>query len=115
MALPSLSNEQRAAALELASAARKERAEFKKKLASGELKAVEGFDTVVEGDSKTLRKLHVADFLKALPGIGKSKAAAIMEESGIAPSRRLSGLGDRQAAAIRGVCQKVDGRDKRSA
>jgi len=110
MALPSLSNEQRVAALELAGAARKERAEFKRKLASGELKAVEGFDAVVGGDSKTLRKLRVNDFLKALPGIGKSKAAAIMEESGIAPSRRLSGLGQRQVSAIRQVCEKVDQR-----
>ena len=38
--------------------------------------------------------------LVALPGLGKVKAARVMEDLGIAENRRLRGLGTRQKAAL---------------
>ena len=81
MALPQLTDEQRAAALEKAAAARRSRAELK------------------ESD-EALAKLKVSALLEALPGVGKVRAAALMEQFEIAPSRRVRGLGERQRAAL---------------
>ena len=36
-----------------------------------------------------------------MPGVGKVRAAGIMDELGISPSRRVRGLGANQAAALR--------------
>jgi len=38
--------------------------------------------------------------LESLPGYGKTKAAALLVDVGIAPSRRLRGLGPKQQAAL---------------
>jgi ribosomal protein S13 len=38
--------------------------------------------------------------LEALPGVGKVKARATMEEIGIAETRRVRGLGPHQAQAL---------------
>jgi ribosomal protein S13 len=38
--------------------------------------------------------------LESLPGVGKVKARRIMEEIGIADSRRVRGLGPQQRAAL---------------
>ena len=38
--------------------------------------------------------------IESLPGVGKVKARRMMEEIGIAESRRLRGLGDQQRAAL---------------
>ena len=40
------------------------------------------------------------NLLEAMPGVGKVRAAQIMERLEIAPSRRLRGLGDRQRKAL---------------
>lgn len=45
-------------------------------------------------------KLRVVDMLSALPRIGPVRAAAIMSQVGIASSRRMRGLGDRQREAL---------------
>ena len=74
MALPQLTDEQRAAALEKAAAARRARAELKDRLKRG------------------------GTNLK--PKVGKVKAQEIMTELEIAPTRRLRGLGDRQRKAL---------------
>ena len=44
--------------------------------------------------------MRVAELLEALPGIGKVRAAAIMEQLGIAASRRVRGLGIHQRRAL---------------
>ena len=38
--------------------------------------------------------------LESLPGVGKVKARRLMEDIGIAESRRLRGLGDQQRASL---------------
>ncbi len=98
MALPPLTPEQRAAALEKAAAARQARAEVKNRL-----KYSQGSLAEVLEQSKTddvLGKLRVSALLESLPGIGKIKARAIMAEIGISETLRLRGLGPHQAQAL---------------
>ena len=45
-------------------------------------------------------KTKVLAVLESLPGVGKVKARRLMENIGIAESRRLRGLGDQQRAAL---------------
>ena len=45
-------------------------------------------------------KLKVVSLLESLPGVGKVKARAIMEEIGIAETRRVRGLGPHQSQAL---------------
>ncbi len=98
MALPPLTPDQRAAALEKAAKARKERAEVKNNLKRGAttLPAV-----LKQGQSDdTVGKMKVSALLEAMPGVGKVRARQIMERLGIAESRRVRGLGANQRAAL---------------
>jgi transposase len=98
VALPQLTDEQRAAALEKAAAARRARAELKDRLKRGGTNL-----TQVLKDAETnevLGKMKVSALLEALPKVGKVKAQEIMTELEIAPTRRLRGLGDRQRKAL---------------
>ena len=82
MALPPLTPDQRAAALEKAARARKERAEVKARLKKAELTLSQ-----VLKDGQTddiLGKMKVSALLEAVPGIGKVRARQIMERLGIA-------------------------------
>ena len=98
MALPPLTPDQRAAALEKAARARKERAEIKSRLKKNELKLS---DVLKEGQTDdVLGKMKVSALLEAVPGIGKVRARQIMERLGIAESRRVRGLGANQRAAL---------------
>ncbi|MGH3662571.1 MAG: integration host factor, actinobacterial type [Micromonosporaceae bacterium] len=94
MPLPSLSPEQRAAALEKAAAARKARAELKEQLKQGETTLAEVLAR--SNNEEVIGKLKVASVLEALPGIGKVRAGQIMDRLQIADSRRLRGLGEHQ-------------------
>jgi hypothetical protein len=98
VALPPLSDEQRAAALEKAAAARRARAEVKNRLkySQGSLG-----DVIREGQQdEIVGKMKVSALLEALPGVGKVRARQIMEEIGISESRRVRGLGSNQIAAL---------------
>ncbi len=98
VALPQLTEEQRTAALEKAAAARKSRAELKDRLKRGGTTLTEVLNQSDSDD--VLGKMKVSALLEAMPGVGKVRAAQIMEEHEIAPSRRLRGLGDRQRKAL---------------
>ncbi|NUS73642.1 MAG: integration host factor [Corynebacteriales bacterium] len=98
MALPSLSPEQRAAALEKAAAARKERAAIKDKLKHGEMSLADLLDAADKDD--IVGKMKVSAVLESLPGIGKVRAAQTMEKLKIADSRRVRGLGENQRRAL---------------
>ncbi len=91
---PSLSADQRQAALEKAGLARRTRAELKEKLKMGSLTLSE---LLQQADSdEVVGKMKVLAVLESLPGLGKVKARRIMEEIGISETRRLQGLGDQQ-------------------
>ena len=98
MALPPLTPEQRAAALQKAAQARRERAEVKNRLkyAQGDLREV-----INEGKSNdVIGKMRVTALLESMPGVGRVKARALMEDIGISESRRVRGLGQNQVAAL---------------
>lgn len=98
MALPTLTPEQRSAALEKAAEARKARAEIKTKLKDGDMTLSQVLE---DGQSDDIvGKMKVSAVLEALPGVGKVKAAQTMEELGISDTRRVRGLGTNQVAAL---------------
>ncbi len=98
MALPSLTPEQRAAALEKAAAARKARAELKVRLKSSGTSLDE---VLADGASdEVVGKMKVVAVLEAMPGVGKVRAQRIMERLEISPSRRVRGLGAKQREAL---------------
>jgi hypothetical protein len=95
---PSLTPEQRQAALAKAAQARRVRAEVKEKLKMGALSLKELFD---QGDrDDILAKLKVVSVLESMPGVGKVRARRLMEELDISESRRLRGLGRNQREAL---------------
>ena len=95
---PSLSPEQRAAALEKAAAARRARAELKERLKMGSITLAE---VLKQGESDDLvGKTKVLAVLESLPGVGKVKARRTMDEIGIAETRRVRGLGSQQREAL---------------
>lgn len=98
MPLPSLTPEQRAAALEKAAAARRERAEVKNRLKHSGASLAE---VVREGQKNdVVGKMKVAALLESMPGVGKVRARQIMKRLNIAESRRVRGLGANQVAAL---------------
>lgn len=98
MALPPLTPEQRAAALEKAAVARRERAAVKNRLkySQGSLAEV----ITLGKDDDVIGKMKVSALLESMPGVGRVRARQIMEEIGISESRRVRGLGTNQAAAL---------------
>jgi len=99
MALPpALSPEQRAAALEKAAIARRERAELKEKLKMGTLNLPELLN--IADKDEIVGKMKVLAVLESLPGVGKVKARRTMEEIGISETRRVRGLGDQQRSKL---------------
>ena len=98
VALPELTEEQRAAALQKAAAARRARAELKDRLKRGGTTLA---DVLKDADTNdVLGKMKVSALLESLPGVGKVRAQQIMERLEIASSRRLRGLGERQRKAL---------------
>jgi hypothetical protein len=98
VALPPLTPEQRAAALEKAATARRERAAVKNRLkyAQGSLAEV-----IADGkDNDVVGKMKVSALLESMPGVGRVRARQIMEEIGISESRRVRGLGQNQISAL---------------
>lgn len=95
---PVLTEEQRKAALEKAAEARRVRADLKDRLKMGSITLTEVLDQATEDE--IVGKTKVLAVLESLPGVGKVKARRLMEEIGIAESRRLRGLGDQQRAAL---------------
>lgn len=98
MVLRPLSASERADALNKAAAARAARAVAKESLKNGERSAADIISAAAGDDA--LARMRVAELLEALPGIGKVRAAAIMDQLGIAASRRVRGLGVHQRQAL---------------
>ena len=97
MALPVMTPQQRAAALEKAARVRTERAEAKAKLAKGTI----SFGDVLADETGPLWPVKVEAVLRAVPGIGKVRAAELMEKAGVAEDRRIRGLGANQRTKLK--------------
>ncbi|MBI3689007.1 MAG: 30S ribosomal protein S13 [Actinobacteria bacterium] len=107
MALPPLTPEQRAAALEKAAVARKARAELKERLKRNGTSLAE---VLAAGETDDIvGKMRVSAVLEALPGVGKVRAAKIMERLDISPTRRVRGLGAKQRSALTHEFKAGDG------
>jgi len=98
VALPPLTPEQRSANLEKAAAARRARADLKVRLKSSGTSLREVLDS---GETdEAIGKMKVLAVLEAMPGVGKIKAARLMDKLAISPSRRVRGLGVKQREAL---------------
>lgn len=97
MPLPSLSPEQRREALAKAAKARKERAEIKGQLKSGQLALK---DILNRKGEDVVGKMRVSSVLESLQGVGKVKARKLMDRLEISSSRRVRGLGAKQREAL---------------
>ncbi len=96
MAVPNLSTEERAKALEKAQEMRTKRMELRKELKAGKTTLEE----VLKRDDEIVARMKVKYLLESLPNVGKITAVSIMEEIGINESRRVQGLGKRQLAEL---------------
>ncbi len=98
MALPNLTPEQRAEALQKAAIVRKERADVKNRLKRG---AVTLAEVIKDGSANdVIAKMKVSELVRAMPGIGNVRAQQLMDGIGIAENRRVRGLGANQRAAL---------------
>lgn len=98
MPAPTMTPEQRAAALEKARIVRAERSELTQKLSMGLLTPAEVLD---QTENPVIGRMKVKAFVNALPGFGKVKTEKLMEELGIPAERRLQGLGSNQMQALK--------------
>ena len=95
---PTLTPEQRQAALDKAAAARRERAELKEKLKMGSVNLRELLS--LADNNEVVAKMKVLAVLESLPGVGKVKARRTMDEIGISETRRVRGLGEQQRSKL---------------
>ena len=96
MAVPNLSKDERAKALEKAQEMRTKRMELRKELKAGKVTLAE----VLKRDDEIVTRMKVKYLLESLPNVGKITAVSIMEEIGINESRRVQGLEKRQLAML---------------
>lgn len=101
MAAPTMTPEQRAAALEKARIVRAKRSEITTKMSMGILSPKEVLD--MAGDP-VVGRMKVKAFISAVPGYGKVKTEKIMEELGIPADRRVQGLGSNQ---LKNLIEKI--------
>jgi hypothetical protein len=94
--VPGRSREQRLRALQQANDVRTARAELKKQLASGTIELVQ----ILADPPPCVRTARVRDLLLVLPKIGSVRAARILAHCGIAHSKTLAGLSERQRGEL---------------
>ena len=94
---PDLSPQERKAAGEKAVASRRERAEIKAALTSGEI----GIFEAINDGRQSIQRMRVSELLDAAPGIGPRRAFTIMSKAEISDTRRIGGLGRHQLQRLR--------------
>src|ERR1700730_14414896 len=91
---PSLSPDERQAALAKAASVRRLRAELKDKLKMGSITLKELLNQ--SQSDEVVAKMKVVSVLESLPGLGKVKDSRLMEDIGISETRKVQGLGKQQ-------------------
>ena len=104
MAVPVLTNEQRLAASAKAVIIRTKRAEVRKQLKDSKISFADVLSIAV--NDEIVSGMKVVTILESLPGIGKIKAAALMEACDITLSRRMKGLGTTQSKKLRAALNR---------
>lgn len=102
MPVPQLTEEQRREALQKAMAARTERAGILRRLKDGSA-TIE--DVLAD---PAAQKIRVESLIKALPGYGVARTSQVMHKVGIAPNRRIKGLGTKQREELFEVINGTD-------
>jgi hypothetical protein len=105
--VPGSSREQRLRALRLAHEIRAARAQLQKDLAAGTIELAQ----ILAQPPEYVRTARVRDVLLALPKIGSVKAGRILADCGIAHSKTLGGLTERQRTELLSRFRR-GGRDK---
>jgi len=95
---PALTPEQRADALVKAAHSRRARADIKAQVKSGEMGISDVL--ILAKTDPAIAKMRVSELLESLPGVGKIRAAAIMERLTISAPRRIQGLGIHQKTEL---------------
>lgn len=95
---PAFDDDSRSRGRDRALQARRERAAIKRGLRDGVVDVAEVLSRREEDPA--VGRMRVVDLVEAMPGLGPVRAAHVMESCAIAPSRRLRGLGERQASAL---------------
>ncbi len=98
MTVPPLDDDARRRALLGAAEARRVRADWKSRLARGEVDLEALIDAAASDPA--VGKMKVVEALGALPGVGPRGVERILDACAIASSRRLRGLGPRQREAL---------------
>ncbi len=93
MAIPKLTDAQRAEALAKAQDMRSKRTALRKELKKGNITLAE---VLADTKNEVVTRMKVKYLLESLPNVGKITAAALMAELEIKESRRVQGLGKRQ-------------------
>lgn len=88
--VPELTEKERQAALNRAMEVRRERAALKARVKAGLVPLSEAME------ADCAKGMRVSQLLRSVPGIGSAKAEELMKEGGIAPNRKVGGLGCRQ-------------------
>lgn len=104
MPVPVRSADERDEALAAAMRARQHRARLRDDLRERRLTGPDVIAGAIENPAWA--GLKVRWLLEALPGIGPVRAARLMDDIDIAPTRRLQGLGSRQREALVAALQR---------
>jgi guanylate kinase len=105
----------RVAGSRAAVAARRARAEVKRQVAARERTALDVAESGWSGDPGTPEAtLRVRELLTSVPSLGPTRTARVMDELGIAPSKRVGGLGTRQRGELRDYLAKRQGTTPRT-
>lgn len=99
--VPPRSLEQRTTALRRANEIRMWRAEQKRRLKRGETSAL----ALLAAEDERLETMTVIDLMIAVPKIGRVKAAKILRQEDISPTRTLGALTARQFGALMRVLE----------
>ncbi|CAL9677683.1 hypothetical protein SUDANB95_08010 (plasmid) [Actinosynnema sp. ALI-1.44] len=101
MTLPVRTAEQRSRALDKANAVRRARSAVLAEVKDGITTVAAVLDRAARDKSDTIvGRIPVQRLLRAQRGWGKARAAGLMQRLGILPTRRASGLSERQRRAL---------------
>ncbi len=95
---PTLTPEERSAALEKAKLSRKRRSQIKEQVKSGELTIAQVLDIAKSDD--VVAKMRVLELLESKAGVGKIRGAGLLDKLKISRTRRIQGLGRLQIEEI---------------
>jgi len=93
-----LTPQERSAAVAKAVASRRTRAEVKRKIKTRQMSLPEVF--VLAEQEEAVASMRVITLLESLPALGKIKAKRLLDQIGIAQTRRVKGLGPKQRAEL---------------